>query len=129
MCLPDSVVAVQVIGGAILHQRRRSRSQPCKGNFVSLDIACGDATVTVAATATNAPFGFDPVAIQQSSMFQADYERHASQYYNTTTGSPDWHLSGLPMGFFSRPVPNYAEGFPIIFQVSARFLCLPPAEM
>lgn len=46
-----------------------------------------------------------------------------------SAGSPELSIGRFPFGFFTRPVPGYTAGFPIVFQVclcaGCRTLCLP----
>ena len=117
---------VQIVGGALLHLQRKPRALPCAQTFGKLSLLCTGA-VTPAAVAlerssssssSSAAYGSDPVFNPRSALFDVDAASYPGDFYNISTASGELHPTGVPYGFFARPVPGQrANTYPVAIPV------------
>eukprot|EP00892_Ulva_mutabilis_P001791 jgi/Ulvmu1/11612/UM008_0013.1 len=112
-----------VLGGLFVHQTRQPwpMEAPCSGPFAKLRLDCQlSARIQLLLGASELkPFGRDPAFNPSSSLFAADAVGTEGRHFNTTPGSTDLTEVGYPAAFFPRAVPDWPNGFPIMFPVQA----------
>ncbi|KAG2447259.1 hypothetical protein HYH02_007999 [Chlamydomonas schloesseri] len=84
----------------------------------SAGAAAGPAVSEVVSGGGLGGIGIDPLFGRKSGMFQPNL--NASDYYNTSEGSPEMHADGIPYGFFHLPLPgadHLAPGYPVLLDV------------
>ena len=95
--------------GLLLHQTRL-RDAPCpSARFGRLPT-----TFCLGAELDTRPFGVDAAFLPGSRAY--DPALNASQFYDTSHGSPEVGPSGVPYGFFAQPWVGFPLGFPVVVQ-------------